>query len=86
MPSLRLLPLALVAFAALWWGAQPAAAQEEAAAPATEVRVAARLLADGQVDRACYPSYGQVLADQIRGADAAEIDASEDEANRERLY
>ena len=42
--------------------------------------------ADAQVDRACYPSYGQVLADQIRGADAAEIDASEDEANRERLY
>ncbi len=41
---------------------------------------------DAQVDRACYPSYGQVLADQIRGADAAEIDASEDEANRERLY
>ena len=41
---------------------------------------------DAQVDRACYPSYGQVLADQIRGADAAEIDAAEDEANRERLY
>ena len=30
--------------------------------------------------------HGQVLADQIRGADAAEIDSSEDEANRERLY
>ena len=41
---------------------------------------------DVQVDRACYPTYGQVLADQIRGANAAEIDASEDEANRERLY
>ena len=41
---------------------------------------------DAQVDRACYPTYGQVLADQIRGADAVEIDASEDEANRERLY
>ena len=39
-----------------------------------------------QIDRSCYPTYGQVLADQIRGADAAEIDASEDEANRERLY
>ena len=41
---------------------------------------------EAQIDRSCYPSYGQVLADQIRGADAAEIDASEDEANRERLY
>ena len=50
MRSLRLLPLALVAFAALCWGAQPVAAQEEAAAPATEVRVAARLLADGRVE------------------------------------
>ncbi len=39
-----------------------------------------------QIDRSCYPTYGQVLADQIRGANAAEIDASEDEANRERLY
>ena len=42
--------------------------------------------ADAQIDRACYPTYGQVLADQIRGANAAEIDASEEEANRERLY
>ncbi len=41
---------------------------------------------DVQIDRSCYPTYGQVLADQIKGADAAEIDASEDEANRERLY
>ncbi|MDE2639680.1 MAG: pyridoxamine 5'-phosphate oxidase family protein [Chloroflexota bacterium] len=41
---------------------------------------------EAQIDRSCYPSYGQVLADQIRGASAAEIDASEDEANRERLY
>ena len=39
-----------------------------------------------QVDRSCFPTYGQVLSDQIRGADAAEIDASEDEANRHRLY
>ncbi len=35
---------------------------------------------DAQIDRACYPTYGQVLADQIRGANAAEIDASEAEA------
>ena len=41
---------------------------------------------DAQIDRTSYPTYGQVLADQIAGADAREIDADEDEANRERLY
>ncbi len=39
-----------------------------------------------QIDRSSYPTYGQVLADQIRGADAEEIDQSEEEANRDRLY
>ena len=39
-----------------------------------------------QIERSSFPSYGQVLADQIAGADAAEIDASEDEANRNQLY
>ena len=39
-----------------------------------------------RIDRCAYPTYGQVLADQISGADAGDIDASEDEANRERLY
>ncbi len=39
-----------------------------------------------QIDRSAYPTYGQVLADQINGADAVEIDASEHEANRDRLY
>ncbi len=39
-----------------------------------------------QIDRSSYPTYGQVLADQIAGADAAQIDAEEDEANRQRLY
>ena len=39
-----------------------------------------------RIDRAAYPTYGQVLADQIEGADAREIDESEDEANRDRLY
>lgn len=39
-----------------------------------------------QIDRSDYPTYGQVLADQIAGADAKEIDDSEDEANRERLW
>lgn len=41
---------------------------------------------EAQVDRSEYPTYGQVLADQIAGADASEIDADEDKANRERLY
>ena len=41
---------------------------------------------DVRIDRSVYPTYGQVLADQINGADAVEIDASEDEANRDRLY
>ncbi len=39
-----------------------------------------------QIDRSVYPTYGQVLADQIAGADAKEIDDSEEEANRNRLY
>ena len=39
-----------------------------------------------QIERSSYPTYGQVLADQIKGADAAEIDQSEEEANRDRLY
>ncbi len=39
-----------------------------------------------QVERSCYPTYGQVLADQIAGADAAEIDAGEEESARTELY
>ena len=39
-----------------------------------------------RIDRLVYPTYGQVLADQIAGANANEIDDSEDEANRDRLY
>ena len=39
-----------------------------------------------QIDRSVYPTYGQVLADQIAGSDAKEIDDSEEEANRDRLY
>lgn len=39
--------------------------------------------AETRIDRSAYPTYGQVLADQIPGADAEEIDASEEEANRE---
>lgn len=41
---------------------------------------------EAQIERSAYPTYGQVLADQIAGADAGEIDASEEAANRERLY
>ncbi len=39
----------------------------------------------GQIEHSGYPTYGQVLADQIPGADAREIDQSGDEANRQRL-
>ena len=39
-----------------------------------------------QIDRSTYPTYGQVLASQIKGANAKKIDASEEEANRDRLY
>ena len=39
-----------------------------------------------QIDRSIFPTYGKVLADQIKGADADEIDAVEDETNRTRLY
>ena len=39
-----------------------------------------------QINRSIFPTYGQVLADQVEGADADEIDAEEDEANRSRLY
>ena len=39
-----------------------------------------------RIERSSFPTDGQVLADQIAGADAGEIDNSEDEANRTRLY
>jgi len=41
---------------------------------------------DVWIDRSSYPTYGQVLADQIAGANARSIDADEDEANRNQLY
>ncbi len=40
----------------------------------------------GQVERSCYPTYGQVLADQIAGADAGEIDEGEAESARRELF
>ncbi len=39
-----------------------------------------------QIERSSFPTYGQVLADQIDGADAREIDASAEEAARNQLY
>ncbi len=39
-----------------------------------------------QIDRSSYPTYGQVLAEQIAGADAEAIDRDEHNANREKLY
>ena len=39
-----------------------------------------------QIDRSIYPTYGEVLADQIAGANAEEIDTVEQEINRDRLY
>ena len=39
-----------------------------------------------QVERSCYPTYGQVLADQIAGADAGAIDAGEAESARIELF
>lgn len=39
-----------------------------------------------QVERSDFPSYGQVIADQVDGADATEIDAGEAESARTELY
>ncbi len=41
---------------------------------------------EAQIDRSIYPTYGEVLADQISGENAKEIDDYEEEANRDRLY
>lgn len=41
---------------------------------------------NAQIDRSNYPTYGQVLADQIADTDAAEIDAGEEESVRTELY
>ena len=40
---------------------------------------------DSQIDRSSHPSYGEVLADQIAGSDAAEI-AGEAVSCRDQLY
>lgn len=41
---------------------------------------------DARVERSRFPTYGKVLADQIAGADAAQIDAGEQESARTELY
>ena len=41
---------------------------------------------EARVERSRFPTYGQVLADQIAGADAAEIDADSAESARNDLY
>ena len=60
---------------------------EEAFLHCAKALIRARLWeADAQVERSCFPTYGRVLADQIAGADAAEIDAGEEESARTELY
>ena len=41
---------------------------------------------EARVERFRFPTYGQVLADQIAGADAAEIDADSAQSARTDLY
>lgn len=60
---------------------------EEAFLHCAKALIRARLWeSDAQVERSRFPSYGEVLADQIAGADAAEIDAGEEESARTELY
>ena len=51
---------------------------EEAFLHCAKALIRARLWdVDSQINRASYPTYGEVLADQIAGSDAVEIDAGE---------
>lgn len=60
---------------------------EEAFLHCAKALIRARLWEpSAQVERCCYPTYGQVLADQIAGQDAAEIDAGETESARTELF
>lgn len=60
---------------------------EEAFLHCAKALIRARLWEpDAQVERSCFPTYGRVLADQIAGADAAEIDAGEEKSARTELY
>ena len=60
---------------------------EEAFLHCVKALIRARLWErDAQVERSCFPTYGRVLADQIAGADAAEIDTGEAESARTELF
>ena len=60
---------------------------EEAFLHCAKALILARLWgADAQVERSCFPTFGQVLADQIAEADAAENGAGEEESARIELY
>ena len=60
---------------------------EEAFLHCAKALIRARLWEpDVQVERSCFPTYGQVPADQVAGADAAEIDAGEAKSARTELY
>lgn len=60
---------------------------EEAFLHCAKALIRARLWQpDAQVERSSFPTYGKVLADQIAGADADEIDAGEEESARTELY
>ena len=60
---------------------------EEAFLHCAKALIRARLWdPEAQVERSCYPTYGQVLADQIAGADAREIDDGEEESARTELF
>ena len=60
---------------------------EEAYLHCAKALIRARLWEpEARVERSRFPTYGQVLADQIAGADAAEIDADSAESARTDLY
>ena len=60
---------------------------EEAYLHCAKALIRARLWEpEAQVERSRFPTYGQVLADQIAGADAAEIDADSAQSARTDLY
>lgn len=62
-------------------------AVEEAFLHCAKALIRARLWdPSAQVERSCYPTYGQVLADQIEGADARQIDDGEAKSARTELY
>ena len=60
---------------------------EEAYLHCAKALIRARLWEpEARVERSRFPTYGQVLADQIAGADAAEIDADSAQSARTDLY